>query len=310
MKNIKHIFILLKLLITGSLLYYFFHKSNFESLLIQIKSVDFFKGFFAFLILNIILIILGFRWWLITRILKIPIKLKSALYLSFIGHFFNQILPSSVGGDAVKLLILRKSKSSIGESFSSLASDRIIGLFSLLLLSFISLYFSKFNLENENHLDAKFLILLLIVGLILLLILNNEIINFLFKFKNTKPFIILLNDLKKIMLYQNKGLILILLSFLSQILTVFLVFILAKGINLQLDFISCITIIPIVLLISSIPISIAGWGVREGAMISGLSLFGISATQALNLSILFGILQLLGGVMGLIFWIFLKNARD
>ena len=53
-----------------------------------------------------------------------------------------------------------------------------------------------------------------------------------------------------------------------------------------------------------IPISIAGWGVREGVMVVLLGLIGISSESALALSILYGIILTIVGLMGGIFWLF------
>ena len=52
----------------------------------------------------------------------------------------------------------------------------------------------------------------------------------------------------------------------------------ARGLRIDLDFGAALVIVPAVMLVSMAPISFAGWGVREGAMIVGLGLAGIVAS--------------------------------
>ncbi len=58
-----------------------------------------------------------------------------------------------------------------------------------------------------------------------------------------------------------------------------------------------------VALISVVPISIAGWGVREGAMVAAFAYAGLSQSDGLLISILFGISYLLLGVLGGVVWV-------
>ena len=68
-------------------------------------------------------------------------------------------------------------------------------------------------------------------------------------------------------------------------------------------------ILPVVL-IATVPISIAGWGVREGAMVPAFAYAGLPQGDGLAVSLLFGILYLLLGVAGGAVWIFSRDRRD
>jgi len=56
-----------------------------------------------------------------------------------------------------------------------------------------------------------------------------------------------------------------------------------------------------VLLIAMVPISVGGWGLREGGMVISLAVFGIGTTDAATLSVVFGLLQLVVGLAGGVF---------
>ena len=61
-------------------------------------------------------------------------------------------------------------------------------------------------------------------------------------------------------------------------------------------------LVPPVVLITMLPISIAGWGVREGAMILALGQIGVAPVDALSLSVLFGLTGLAAALPGAALW--------
>jgi len=73
---------------------------------------------------------------------------------------------------------------------------------------------------------------------------------------------------------------------------------------MNLSLVHVLMVLPIVFLVMTIPISIAGWGVREGVMVIGFGYLGIASEQVLALSILYGILTLVSTIPGIIIWFF------
>ena len=63
------------------------------------------------------------------------------------------------------------------------------------------------------------------------------------------------------------------------------------------------------MLISTLPISLAGWGVREGAMVAALTFVGVETSEALALSILFGLTLLVVSLLGAIFWLIKRRSK-
>jgi hypothetical protein len=83
------------------------------------------------------------------------------------------------------------------------------------------------------------------------------------------------------------------------------VYALAVGIGVgdQVTLVDCLVLIPPVILFTSLPVSIGGWGVREGAMVAGLSLIGVTSEAAIAISLVFGLsgtaVSVLGGIVSL-----------
>ena len=60
---------------------------------------------------------------------------------------------------------------------------------------------------------------------------------------------------------------------------------------------------PLASLLMTVPISIAGWGVREGVMIIGFGFLGVTPESALAISLLYGLIMLVISLPGVVIWL-------
>ena len=100
------------------------------------------------------------------------------------------------------------------------------------------------------------------------------------------------------------------LAIATQLLNILVFWMLSQSLALPTTLQQWFIAAPTVLLVSMLPISIGGWGVREGAMIVALHGFGISAEDALLPSVLFGLCAAVATLPGGIFWIIPKIYPD
>jgi hypothetical protein len=63
-------------------------------------------------------------------------------------------------------------------------------------------------------------------------------------------------------------------------------------------------LVPLVVLVSMLPVSVAGWGVREGAMVVALGAVGVDRATALTTSVLFGLALAATGIPGGLLWLY------
>ena len=80
-------------------------------------------------------IIVGFRWWLLLRSQSIIIDWWAAVRLHFLGLFYNNFMPSSVGGDLVRAWYVTRHTEKKFEAALSVLVDRVIGLLSTLVIA-------------------------------------------------------------------------------------------------------------------------------------------------------------------------------
>jgi hypothetical protein len=106
-----------------------------------------------------------FRWWILTRVQKLPLGAFDALRLTMIGYFFNMFIPGGAGGDVVRAAYtVRDCPERRAQALTIAFVDRGLGLHALLLMG-VSLIFIQPALFS-NHAALKPWILLITAMLI------------------------------------------------------------------------------------------------------------------------------------------------
>ena len=90
-------------------------------------------------------------------------------------------------------------------------------------------------------------------------------------------------------------------SVVMQLTNVLAMFVLAHAVGVSIDFFATAAATLPALLIAMLPIAVAGWGVREGAVIVGYGLFGVGSAPALAVSIAYGLALLVASLPGALF---------
>ena len=88
----------------------------------------------AFIVTVLATVVLALRWLAVSRVLKMPLAAGRAMWLTFVGLFFSQVLPSTIGGDVVRVAILRRDGISIEQAAVTVILDRLSALVALLVV--------------------------------------------------------------------------------------------------------------------------------------------------------------------------------
>lgn len=266
-------------------------------------------NFAGFLLILLGTFIAVFRWYIIMNELDFP-KASFSFYFKsyFRGIFFNQLLPSSIGGDAVKVIDVAKQ---LGckkrEAFVGVLIDRGMGIAGILLLNLIFNNTAQGFLPKSSYYVLNIISLSGIAGFIVFMLLYK--IEYLNRFKFYQLISIPSKALYTVMAGIRKTFLQVILSLSIHILTFAGVFMIAKAFGVDLPIYAFMVIMPPVILLTIIPISLAGWGVREVSMVSLLSYSGIVQETALSISIIFGFTYVIQGLLGLYFFINTKKGN-
>ncbi len=100
------------------------------------------------------------------------------------------------------------------------------------------------------------------------------------------------------------------LAMLIHFLTALMVLVLALALNISAPLSSFFMLVPPVILISVVPVSLAGWGMREATMVVAFGFVAVAPQEALILSIYFGLVTLVSSLPGLIFFFKRQKSTD
>ena len=228
--------------------------------------------------------------------------MKILRYL-WIGLFFNQALPSSIGGDAIRGYYLCRGGSSVRSASLGILLDRLSGMMGLvvLVLSTTPLLFNR--LEGSIAQWGVVLVAAGMLGVISVIFILDFLPQKLSHWRIIRGLYALAFEGRQLMFSKSSGSKLIILSIIVHLLSIIAVIVLARGLGLEIEWLGILLVVPLVTLFMTIPISIAGWGIREGVMLVGLGYLGVMPEQALALSILYGLLMLAIALPGGLIWL-------
>src|ERR1044071_755865 len=148
----------LNILVSAALLYFSLRKVNLADLLarIDVSSLGWIGVAIAVTFLQIFIGVL--RWREISAECGAPLPTRQAMRYNVIGAFFNQTLPSSIGGDAVRLWLVARNGAGWRAATYSIFVDRAIGLIALAVIIVASLPWSYRLITNPHGRSALLLV--------------------------------------------------------------------------------------------------------------------------------------------------------
>lgn len=299
----KWLGVALKGAVTAGLIWFVLRDQDFGQLAAQLLSVTPGAVLLAFLLLLLQNLLAGGRWVVVMRLFGDALPLRTALRFYFEGLFFNQALPSTVGGDAVRMYRAVRAGLPLGAGINGVLLDRIAGLFALLLVVAVMQPW-LYRIVDDPVVRTAFAVT---IGLGLagigLLMVFDRLPTALLRWPVTRGIAALAGGQRALLRSAGASARVFGLSLAGHGMMVAAVYVIARDLGLGVGFVDCLALVPGVMLIASAPISIAGWGVRETVMVSAMSLVGVPKEGAAGLSILFGLIILVIGLVGGVLWL-------
>lgn len=268
------------------------------------------------------LMLLAWRWHHLLRVLPIQPRFSRLLKLTLSAQFFNSILPGSTGGDFFKISVFCKSHPGLKLLVtSSVLFDRLLALLALLLIGGSALLCERQTWQRilgEKTLPNDLISPpaaggLLILGVLGLALLVRKPPTF------CKPFTERLHTC--LQTWQTSGILtprhsaaLLLGSLLIHLGNFTSAYCLTQSIHLSLSYAQVLSLMPVVLLGSMLPLSVNGHGIREMILLSYFTMQGVSSPTGhgprelcLTFSILYVLTDALWTLPGA--WIFLRGGE-
>src|ERR1700731_3368067 len=295
----------IKILISAALLYLALRKANFSDLAspIDVASLGWLGLAIAVTFLQIFVGVL--RWCAISAECGAPLTTRTAMRYNLIGAFFNQTLPSSIGGDAVRLWLVARNGAGWRAATYSIFVDHAIGLIALSIIIVASLPWSYNLISDPNGRSALLLVdFAALAGGVGFLVLGMLRWPWLKRWWATHHIHACAVIANRVIFSRRRGPKVTVLSLLVHVLAVVIAWCVVQPIAAPVTFGQTFQVIPPVMLITMLPISIAGWGVREATMGLAFGYAGLMTNEGVNVSLLFGAVPFLVGACGGLVWIF------
>lgn len=294
----KIIILLIKILVSGGLLYAVISKTGIDKVLSTLKEINILSFVLAVLIYMFTIFISSIRWRLL---LHEKFGMRRLVSLYFIGSFFNHLLPGLIGGDAVKAYYLYRDTGRGSSAVASVFMDRYVGFAGLMLVGLIAFPFG-FGYFKGSYVEwvLPLIVLLFVAGSFLV-----------FGVKIGRKFKHLSGFYEYFALYRERKAVLIktlLLSVAIQTVIIFAVYALGRGLGVNMPLLPLFIFIPVIWTIATIPISISGLGVREASFVLLFGFLGISPVQATAISFAWFLSVATGSLPGLIEYLRYKKG--
>lgn len=309
----KIIKVSIRLLIGIVILFFLSNSFNLSEAINAILDASLYWIVFSLCIILALRVIVVFRWKIILDYQKLFVPLIELVKINYVSSAVGQVLPGGIGGDLLRGYKLNQKYNQLSNTTSSIILDRILGIVSMIIVALIGSIISDL-IGLEYNLSIYLLSLLVIIVLFFVAgdklniaqqyfqkIKNKRILNVLKKIEDLYHSV---TDLKKV---KSIFVSVFSISIIVQLLRCLIFYLLFLAFGYSINFIYFIIAIPITLVLSIIPISIAGLGVREGSLVYFFTSIGISAEVCIGVGLLFHVLQIVASLPGIGIWIFEKK---
>jgi len=311
-KNKKTIFLVLRILVSVSLILYLVRTQfeNFTSIVEILKSSN-----KILLLLSLSTHVFGtwitaVRWKTLLNTQNVKLSTASLSVTVLIGLFFNNFLPTSIGGDVFRTIdASNKAKIPLSTSASIIFVERFSGVVSASVYAVVALFLGFTAIGNQPVI-IPIIIFFSVVVIISLVIIFPSMFG-LSKFLKRLKFVNMMrekmsnafNTLLSFKRHKMALLKVLIYSFLLQFAVILNWYLAALALGIDLSLTAFIFIVPVVSTIAMIPISIGGIGLRENSLVFIMVAMGVVNEKAALCSLLILFMLVIVGMAGGIVYI-------
>jgi uncharacterized membrane protein YbhN (UPF0104 family) len=299
-----------KAAVSGLLLYFALKSVDIGVVKTRLGGIDL-RWIGLALALLVVQVVLGAtRWRTLVSRCGAELPLAQIFRFTMIAAFFNQTLPSSVGGDAARVW-LAAGRSNWRVAAYSVLLDRVVGTVALAVLVVACLPWTLALIRSPVGRTA-----LLVTGPgcigagLLFAMLGWTRLRILQRWALTRHLAAAAQAMLAL-LHAPRALATVGgLSLAIHVLTALTAWCAARSVGAELTLVHSLFLVLPVILLTVVPVSIAGWGVREGAMVAAFAYAGLPRGDGLVVSLLFGAALLLVGVAGGLVWVLTVDRKE
>lgn len=297
-----------KILVSGALLVFLSRKIDWPGVSLRLAGAAPKPLIAALGLLVMAVVLAALRWRTLVQRGGARMPVTMAAQLTFAGMFFGQVLPATVGGDVVRGVLACRIGLPWRDVVSGIVLDRITALLASVILILAGLpWLYTLAVGDAVPLVWTALASMGLIGVVALALCGDLMP--LPRVLTRRTWVVAALNLTKQVrsgLASATGLAALTISIVIHLSTVAVVILIGAGLGVPVSPVAAFVIVPLAILAAAVPISLNGWGIREGIMVAGLALFGISSGDALLISILLGFGVILSVLPGSLTWLALR----
>src|SRR5215831_7784498 len=290
-------------------IYFVMSRSDERTLQLLLATQNRSLLFSAALLVFVQNVVAGERWRTVlaaSAYVRLP-SLLSVQVVFYASLFFNNLPLGSLGGDVARVWLGRRFGLPVSQLALSVLLDRILTVLALIVLAVLTLPTIAHPLILAPWLGSA----ALLAGFASFVFLLPVVERILDRWQGHRVVFWALRGAREFrLLRQSAGIIGLCWALLSTIASAGSAYCIARSLDIQISPVTMIAVISVVALVTALPISFAGWGVREASVVSLLALLRIDREAALLLSVEFGLLSMAMSLPGGIIWLVLRERRD
>ena len=284
--------------ISVGLIVWVLSKVNLDDAWAQARDMDLAMVALALALMQVQIGLGALRWGLVLRALEAVFRWSSTATVYYIGVVFSIVLPGAVGGDAVRMWFSRRAGLSLATAVNSVALERAMTVFALVLLVCLTQPILMTRLPDLPGLWVFPMLLAICVIGILVLASLDKLPRSLHRWKLVRGLVQLAGDTRKLFFHPAWSLGTLMVALAGHVNLSLAVYVLAVGLGLDVHVLDTLVLVPPVILVTTMPISIAGWGVRETAMVTAVGFVCLAIESSFVVSIVFGVVSMVTALPG------------
>ncbi|MCA9403743.1 MAG: flippase-like domain-containing protein [Candidatus Omnitrophica bacterium] len=287
----KIIINILKLCFGLGIIVYLLSRIDRQALLETVREMEvrYLWGVFAFFVSVIYLSTL--RWHILLKRFSDRVPFTESMKWTFLSHFFNTFLPGNVVGDVLRGVKIKNKDIGYSEGLASSVLDRVCGLMTFMGMAVFGIIVGFNVLDNRLilYVAAAFIAA---GSAVFFLVQHEELLDRLRPFAKLYAFVSakLEKFIKSLQYYKHEKKFFVAAMWISlamSVLNCLGFYLIATGLGGKVPAIYFLLFIPIVNIISHVPVTHAGLGLREGIFVYIFTQMGLSEPEALGTSLIF-----------------------
>jgi glycosyltransferase 2 family protein len=297
---------LAKIAISAGLILWIFAHVDREALIGRLSAASWEWLALGFVVKSLTVPMAAMRWRAVAALVGLHFRRIDSLRLTVASLFLGQALPGALGGDLVRGWMTVRMGFPVSGTMLALLVDRVAALLGVVALLLAGL--AHLTAAAAPGLAAPILAAAAVVcaGATTLFYLDRLPTPRFLRRPSVAALRGMIADMRGAL--RRHGGASLGWSIGVHVCTVVAAWLFSAAIGMNASFMDCLAVVPFTIIAAALPISLAGWGVREGSMAAGFALIGASVGDAVAVSLLIGVSVLLISLPGAPIWLFWRRS--